>query len=201
VGTTTYDNLLDFCNATREYSDWSSCTSRGFNVESNGGSWSSYGNTRPVVQAKTPGALIHLFHADAERMFGAENYFVESIVFTPDGPCVPAAGQSYATELMAISSSPEQVHPICESYAPALMHVDQFAQGLLQTEYTVVLEERESIVSVTVHSLDGSTRQLTPDDYQHDMATGQLVINRDALRAADLDLSVEVEDPCAPIIR
>lgn len=198
---TRYDNFLDFCAKTTKKQGFNGCARQGFTTESGGASWNMEGWTKPVVRANSAEDFVHLFHGEATRLFGAENYFAEAIVFTPDGPCTPAAGQSYATELMKIASSPERVYPICESYAPALEHVNDFAQGLLQTEYVLELEARESIEGITVLSRDGTKRQLLPDDYEYNPDTSVLRIHGDALLSSDLDLDVEVVDPCAPIIR
>jgi len=201
LGDTHYDNFKDFCEQSSEKSGWSNCSSIGFNTNAAGTTFSRYGTVRPAVKASSAQDLVHLFHSEAERAFGADNYFVESIVFEPGGPCTPAQGQSYATELMNIASSPEQVYSICESYAPALAHVNDFARGLLQTEYALELESRESIESITVRDLDGTERQLDAQDYTYDPDAAVLRIEEAALRASDVDLSVEVVDPCAPIIR
>jgi hypothetical protein len=201
TGDIRYDNFMDYCEQTTGKAGWSNCSSIGFTTHAAGTTFSHYGATRAVVRANSAEDLIHLFHSEAARVFGSDNYFVESIVFPPGGPCTPAQGQSYASELMKVASSPEQVYPICESYAPALSHVNDFARGLLQTEYALHLESRESIESITVHSRDATERQLAPQDYQYDPDAAVLHINEDALRSADIDLKVEVVDPCAPIIR
>lgn len=201
VGDLRYDNFVDYCEKISNKTGWNGCSRIGFNTHAAGTTFSRYGAVRAAVKANSAEDLVHLFHSEAERAFGADNYFVESIVFTPGGTCTPAQGQSYATELMKIASSPEQVYSICESYALALSHVNDFARGLLQTEYALELEPRESIESITVRSRDDSERQLTSDDYMYDPETAMLHINEDALRSADIDLSVEVLDPCAPIIR
>ena len=199
-GDTQYDNLLDFCATNQEGGGWGTCSRLGFTVNA-GASFSTNGWIRDAMQANSAEDLVHLFHTDADRIFGTDNYFVESIVYEPGGACTPAAGQSYATELMKISSSPEQVYSICESYAPALTHVNDFAQGLLKTEYSVELDSRESIEGITVTSRDGTERQLLPEDYVYDEDTALLQIKSEALRSSDLTLEVEVVDPCAPIIR
>lgn len=201
VGDVRYDNFADFCERTSDKSGWSGCSSIGFTTHAAGTTFSHHGVVRAAVNANSAQDLVHLFHSEAERAFGPDNYFVETIVFTPGGPCAPAQGQSYATELMNIASSPEQVYAICESYAPALSHVNDFARGLLETEYALELESRESIESITVHGRDATERQLAPQDYEYDPEAAVLHINEEALRSADIELSVEVVDPCAPIIR
>jgi hypothetical protein len=200
-GDNVYANLVDYCERAYQVTDWGPCTRVGFSVENVGSVLSQASVTSPVVRAKSVDDMIYLFHADAERSFGEQNYFVESILFTEGSSCVPQAGQSYGTGLAKLASSPEQVYPICESYAPALSSVNSFAQDLLETEYTLELGERESIESVVVESRDGSTRDLGPDDYQYDKEQARLSIDRDALRSSDLRLSVEVLDPCAPPIK
>jgi hypothetical protein len=79
--------------------------------------------------------------------------------------------------------------------------VDDFAQELLQTEYTVTLAATEHIETVTIESRDGSERELTPGDYQYDESTSLLSIDRAALQSSDLELKVEVIDPCVPNAR
>jgi hypothetical protein len=145
--------------------------------------------------------MVRLFQLQAERAFGSQNFFVESIVFDPAFECVPEAGQSHATDLRNVSTSPAHVYPICESYAPALDRVDQFAKSLLQTQYPLVLGMNEAIVGVTVQSRDGSTRQLSTRDYDYDDTTQLLSLDEAALSSADLGLSIEVEDPCVPTAR
>jgi hypothetical protein len=114
-----YANLVDYCERAYQATDWGPCTRVGFSVENVGSALSQTSVTSPVVRAKSVDDMIYLFHADAARSFGEQNYFVESILFTEGSSCVPQAGQSYGTELAKLASSPEQVYPICESYAPA----------------------------------------------------------------------------------
>jgi len=196
----TYDDLVDYCEQERGQLGWDDCEKTGFS-SAEGTRWTESGYTSPLIAAHSLGDLIHLFHADAGRIFGEDNYFVESIVFEPDSECILKTGQSYATELVTIASSAEHVFPICESYAPALQRVDDFAQTLLQTEYDLELGEGESIESVEVHSRDGTTRTLVPQAYTHDPAEGVLHIDRAVLSSVDMSLSVQIVDPCVPRIR
>jgi hypothetical protein len=195
-----YANMIDFCEQTTGHTGFGRCGKVGYGTGETP-IWIQNAYLSPRIQASTLGDLIHLFHADADRAFGPENYFVETIVFDQSFACMPQAGQSYATQLETIATSPEHVFPICESYAPALQQVDDFAQELLQTEYSFELGKTEQIDGVTVESRDGTTRELASDDYQYDDATSTLDIDRAALQSSDLRLSVQVVDPCVPNAR
>lgn len=201
AGGTRYANIADYCETTRQQTGWGPCNVTGYTLEDVPATWSKSGGARPLVQANTLQDMIYLFHADARRAFGEENYFVDTILFTREATCEPQAGQSYATELAQLATSPEHVHPICESYAPVFSTVKAFARGLLQTEYPLELGERESIEAVVVENRDGNTRELEPADYDYDEDENLLYIDEGALRASDLGLSVQVVDPCAPPIK
>ncbi len=202
VGGVSYANLLDYCQRVRGVDGWTDCTEIGFATEDDGTDWLSRSSVpTPLIRATSLADMIHLFHADATRALGAENYFVESIVFDEGAACMPDVGQSYATELEKIATSPEHIFPICESYAPALERVDAFARELLQTEYVVELGLREYIESVSVEGRDGATRELAPEDYQYVEDTATLHIDLAALESSDLRLSVQIVDPCARIVR
>lgn len=196
-----YANIMDYCETTSQRTGWGACRVTGYSLEDSSATWSKVSVANPLVRANATDDMIYLFHADARRAFGDDDYFVDTILFTPDGACEPQAGQSYATELAKLATSPEHVFPICESYAPVFGSVRDFAQELLQTEYPLELGERESIEAVSVDNRQGETRELEPTDYEYDEDAQLLRIDRSALVASDLNLSVEVVDPCAPPIK
>ncbi len=190
-----YTNLAEYCSATEGGDDWGDCEREGFSIERHTG-FSSSSYRQPMLAASSQLAMVRSFQTLAEGAFGKDGFFVESIVFDPRFSCELSPGQSYATELSTVSTSPDDVFPICESYAPALARAQQFADTLLQTQYALELEPTESIQAITVAGRDDEQRVLAAEEYTYDAQTGTLHIDPAALRASDLSLSVELLDPC-----
>jgi hypothetical protein len=138
-------------------------------------------------------------HADAA--FASGSYLLEGILYSPAFSCTLGAGQSYATNLMSVIGDSKRVFSLCDSYAPALDGVVDFAQTLLQTDYMLTLKDDEHVTSVVVQSKDHTERTLAPSDYTFDEATGKLSIHREALRGSDASLRVEVTSDCRPLVR
>jgi hypothetical protein len=139
------------------------------------------------------------FKAQADSKIGAGNYFVEVIGLEPEFSCELQAGQSYATNLGALASSPDDVFPICESYAPALQRIEKFAERLLRTTYTIELAPRETLKSVSVVDRGGNTRNLNDDEFTFDDETFLLTIAPGAIHSADVSLSVELDVHCSEV--
>jgi len=93
------------------------------------------------------------------------------------------------------------VFSLCDSYAPALSGVAEFARSLLQTDYTLELHDDEHVTAVVVVANDQPERTLAPSDYTFDASTGGLTIESSVLRASDTSLHVEVTSDCRPPVR
>jgi hypothetical protein len=141
-------------------------------------------------------ALADHFLDGATRVFGTGNYFVETIVFDPSFDCVPQAGQSHASLLRTIASSDADVFPICESYAPALDRINDFAEALIRTDYPFETGSRETIGAVVVSNLEGEQRTLGADQYEYDRDAQLLTVTDGAITARDRDLEIRLELPC-----
>ena len=82
-----------------------------------------------------------------------------------------------------------------------LLALDDFAQALVQTEFTLSLKDDEQVTAVVVIGADGSERTLAMGDYEFDEVTQKLSIEPTAIGAADSNLRVEVTSDCRPIVR
>jgi hypothetical protein len=98
--------------------------------------------------------------------------------------------------LRSIASSDADVFPICESYAPALDRIDDFARTLIRTEYPLELALNETITSVVVTTLEGETRTLDAEQYSHDRERSLLSLDEGAIGSGDGEVEVEIELLC-----
>jgi hypothetical protein len=155
---------------------------------------------RPLAVGTETADLARYVRTTATAKFGAANYLTEAIVLDPQFSCEVNAGQSHATNLVDFVSDRKYVFPLCESYAPALNGVWGFAQSLVTTEYPLMLEFDEHVSAVVIVAKDGSERALDSTQYSHDEASGVLTIDRQALRATDATLRVEVTSECRKTI-
>jgi hypothetical protein len=152
--------------------------------------------TDTSVQTLPTQALADYFVQTRDRVFGSDRAFVETIVFDPGFECVPESGQSYAQLLRSVATSDADVFPICESYAPALARIDDFAGSLLRTQYPLTLGPLEHIAAVVVTDLDGTRRTLGENDYTWDPDAGLLTLNEGVLSSSDRDLEIQLELDC-----
>jgi hypothetical protein len=121
-------------------------------------------------------------------------------VFDPAFNCQLHPGQSYATNLRSLASSPRDVFPLCEDYAPAMDGIVSFAEYLIQTSYSLALDEYEDIDSVLVTNKQGEQRTVPAQSYSYDRTGQTLGFNVGTLTAEDQTLAVNVARYCEPII-
>jgi hypothetical protein len=145
--------------------------------------------------------LGNYFRNMADSQFGRAHYLVEGILLDPAFSCELGPGQSYAANLAAMIDDPTHLFPLCESYAPALAGVLEFAQDLVQTEFVLDLEDDEDVSAVTVVDGSGVGRMLSADQYQFDVATQILRIEPGVIASTDTDVDVEVTSACRPIVK
>lgn len=194
----TWQNLAEYC-ATRG-TGFRDCTGGGVYIqysESLGGSSSTQG----LTPGSTAADLGRYFRTTAHTRFAPEAYLVEAIVFEPAFSCSLGSGQSYATNLVEFVNDPSRVFPLCESYAPALDGIFDFAQALIQTSFSLELEDDEDVTAVIVVDRAGVERALAAGDYDYDRSTKVLTVARNAIHATDATLRVEVTSDCRPIVR
>ncbi len=195
-----YENLIAMCEQQRGTTGWTDCQREGVAVEESE-SWASSTARSPLVVAGDVLDMIRAFQVEALNTFGEDGFYVATVVFDERFDCEMQAGQSNAATLRMLAAGPDDVFPICESYAPVLQKVSRFAQKLLATEYVVELESRESIESITVEDSSAQVRELDADQYDYDAETSTLQIEPSALSGADQHLSVSIVDPCARRVR
>ena len=194
----TYANLPAYCMQLG--TGFKDCTEQGYYVDYVSSFQGSYSPT-PLVFGTSTFDIGDYFKTHAASAFASGSYLLEGILFSPAFSCALGAGQSYATNLMSVIANPKRVFSLCDSYAPALDGVVEFAQTLLQTDYTLTLEDDEHVTSVVVQGKDKSERTLGPSDYTFDEKSGKLSIHREALRGSDAGLRVEVTSDCRPLVR
>jgi hypothetical protein len=195
-----YADLTDYCEQVFGGEGWSGCTREGL-YASAGTSYTTTGGTHPLMLSTNALGMVREFQQQAKTVFGENGFVVETILFEPEFSCELQAGQSYGETLKELASTPQDVFPICESYAPALGRAQRFAEALLQTEYPLELGQYESIQSVVVTDREGVERTLAPEDFSHDRTAGVLHIEPSALSPLDESLSVEVLNVCVPKAR
>jgi len=156
----------------------------------------------PLTPGSTTDALAAYFRSQAEAVFGPSHYLVQGIVLDPAFSCPLGPGQSYAANLARMIGARSHLFPLCESYAPALGGVLDFAKTLIQTEFTLSgLKDDEDVTAVTVTDANGATRHLTEGQYHFDLKTRVLHVDPSAILDTDTDLKVEVTSACRPIVR
>lgn len=192
-----YENLAAYC-ATRG-SGWRDCTGSGINIQYSQ-SLSGGSSTQSLMQGTTTAAIGEYFRTKAESVFKPEAYRVEAIGFQPSFSCKLGTGQSHALNIAKFVGDESLLFPLCESYAPALEGVLDFARALIQTEYELALEEDEDVTAVVIIDQSGHERELPKTAYIYDRDTGVLTISRDTLQSLDAKLRVEVTSDCRPII-
>ena len=190
-----YQNLLDYCARTVGGSGWANC---------HHGGWKATGMTvlqeseqkLPLVQAANTAEMIGAFKSSADRLFGARNHSVESIIFDPAFTCPLKPGQSYGANLRLLASSKDDVFPICQDYAPALARIESFADYLVQNDFPLDLDAYEDVDSVVVTDRAGVQRTVQKPQFRYDRAAKVLHFTPGVLGAQDLSLSVNVARYC-----
>jgi len=190
-----YQNLLDYCARTVGGTGWANC---------HHGGWKETGMTvlqdseqkLPVVQAASTVEMIAAFKSSADRLFGARNYSVESIIFDPTFSCPLKPGQSFAPNLRALASGPGDVFPICQDYAPAVARIQSFADYLIQNDFPLDLDAYEDVDSVVVTDRAGMQRTVQKPQFRYDRAAKVLRFTPGVLGAQDESLAVNVARYC-----
>jgi hypothetical protein len=197
-GGQTWANLAAYC-ATRG-DGFRDCSGGGVNfVTSTSISGSqSHKNLMPGTDAR---AVAQYFTSGVASAFGPGQYLVEGIVFDPRFGCQLGTGQSYATNIIGAIGDPTHVFSLCDSYAPALDGVLDFAQALITTEFSLTLADDEHVTAIVVLRKDGSERTLLASEYTFDEASGRLSIQKSAIHGDDANLRVEVTSDCRPLVR
>jgi hypothetical protein len=188
-----YADFADYCSRTIGGDEWSACQREGL-FASGGVSYSGTSVPEPLMFSADTISMVREFQNTATEKFGESGFVVETILFDPAFSCELAEGQSHGTTLRELASTPEDVFPICESYAPALSRAERFARALLQTEYALELGPHESIEALVVTDEAGVERTLNATDYSH--ANGQLLINPEAISSGDVSLNVQILNVC-----
>jgi hypothetical protein len=197
-----YANLADYCSRTTGASGWEPCSFMGLKPSTGDGGTASARSehTTPVVVAKSTAEMVSSLKDTTDRLIGKGNYSIEALVFDPAFNCQLHPGQSYATNLRSLASSPRDVFPLCEDYAPAMDGIVSFAEYLIQTSYSLALDEYEDIDSVLVTNKQGEQRTVPAQSYSYDRTGQTLGFNVGTLTAEDQTLAVNVARYCEPII-
>ncbi len=198
-----YTDLADYCSRKYGAATWK-CRVFGTNpAPADAGTYaeSSESTTQLIPGATSTADLISSFKTSANRLIGAGNYSIETIVLDPAFSCPVRSGQSYATNLRTLASSSRDVFPLCEDYAPAVARIADFADYLIQTSFPLDLDDYEIVDSLVVTDKQGKKRTIEASGYQYDDKAKQLVFNSGVLSAEDDTLAVEVAHECHRIIR
>jgi hypothetical protein len=190
----TWANLAEYC--AQQGSGWQNCTGGGLNLEYETDYSGSYKGKSLIVGDLVEHVKTHLYSA-----FSPDKYLFQGILFDPRFDCPLGTGQSYAENLVRAIDDPAHVFTLCDSYAPALAGVLDFAQALIQTEFTLTLADDEHVTAVIVIDENGNERALATSDYTFDEATGRLSVKKSAIRSTDANLRVEVTSDCRPIVK
>jgi hypothetical protein len=189
-----YADLADYC--TRQLGPgWGECHRSSFR-ETGMNVLASSEHATLVVPGSTTAELIRAFRSNADRLFGARNYSVESIIFDPAFSCPLKPGQSFAPNLRALASGPGDVFPLCQDYAPALRRIESFAEYLIQTDFPLDLDAYEDVDSVVVTDRAGTQRTVAKPAYRYDRAAKVLRFNPGVLGPQDASLAVNVAHYC-----
>ncbi|HYQ01880.1 MAG TPA: hypothetical protein VER96_24575 [Polyangiaceae bacterium] len=193
-----YDNLPAYCAGRGIFGPYAACSGQGYYIDDLPTSAGGY-TPIPLVAGTTTADLGEYFRRQSAAAFANGQSLLEGIVFAPSSSCQLGSGQSYARNLIDVIADSKRVFSLCDSYAPALSGVAEFARLLLRTDYTIELQVDEHVTGVVVVADDRTERSLDTSDYTFDAATGSLKIVRSALRATDASLRVEVTSDCRPV--
>jgi hypothetical protein len=197
-----YTNMADYCTRTKGVgAGWQGCRKDGWipmPVDAN--SATLWENKKPLVSVQSTAEMISTFKSQADSLIGKGNWSVEAIVLDPSFACPVKSGQSYATNLRTLASSPSDVFPLCQDYAPAIERIASFADYLIQTTFPLDLDKYEDIDSVVVVNKQGVQRTVSASGYQYDRSAKLLRFSPGVLTAQDDSLSVNVARYCQSII-
>ncbi|HEX6766896.1 MAG TPA: hypothetical protein VF103_15480 [Polyangiaceae bacterium] len=194
----TWSNLAEYC-ATRG-SGWRDCRGGGVNIQYSE-NLSGGASMRRLMPGETTADVASYVRTKADALFEPESYMIEGLVFDPAFSCELGMGQSYATNLVTFIGDRSKVFPLCESYAPVLDGVLDFAQALIQTRFTLDLKDDEDVTEVIVIDRDGGQRSLSSREFSYDRDTKVLTVSRDAIHATDANLRVEITSDCRPVVK
>lgn len=194
----TWQNLAQYC-AQFVGTTSGTCTASGLNLQY---SESRSGSSSPksLMPGTTTADIGQYFKTTAAQVFRTGGYLLEGIVHHPSFSCTLGDGQSYAEELSRFIGDENHLFPLCGSYAPALDAVLGFAQTLVQTRFTLMLEPDEEVSDVVIIGKDGSSRKLDRSAYTFTPETGTLRIEPAAIGGSDASLKVEITSACRPIV-
>jgi hypothetical protein len=194
----TYADLATYC-ATRG-TGWRDCGGGGVNITYSE-SLSGGSSPQALMPGQTTTDIAQYFRSKADTAFEPEAYVVQALLFDPAFSCELGSGQSYAKNLVSFVGDRSKIFPLCESYAPVLDGVLDFAQALIQTRFTLDLKDDEDVTQVILIDRNGGERELASTDFSYDRDTKVLTISRDAIRATDATLRVEITSDCRPVVR
>jgi hypothetical protein len=203
-GGSSYASIDDYCakNVPGVMVDsWSDCSQLGIRYDNSQQQFSGGYVPQPIVYGTSAADLVHYFRTQADTALGPEHYMVEAIVLEPGYSCPLGPGQSYAKNLADLVGDQTKLFPLCQPYAKALDAIWNFAQTLVQTDFSVPLKADEHLTSVHVIGQNGSDRTLTQSEYDYDAATQTLKVEPASLGATDANLRLEITSDCRPIIR
>lgn len=190
-----YQNLVDYCAHTAGGTGWGPCQRQGYK-ETGMTVLSRVEQRFPVVPGTSTADMIRLFKSTADQKFGARNYSVESIIFDPAFSCPLKPGQSFGANLRTLASTPQDVFPLCQDYAPALQRIETFADYLVQTDFPLDLDAYEDVDSVVITNRMGMQRTVQKPAYRYDRMAKVLRFNAGVLGAQDESLAVNVARYC-----
>lgn len=195
---TNYRNFAAYC--ANQGSNWKGCSGGGVNIQYSSTLTGGY-SPKPLTDGSSTADIGKYFKTKANTAFKHNASQLEAIVFEPEFSCNLKQGQSNATNIAQFVEDKSHLFPICESYAPALAGVLSFAQGLVQTEFPLLLAADEHVTSVRVVAKDGSERALDSGAYTYSSSTQTLSLSRSALNSQDSTLRVEVTSDCRPVVK
>jgi hypothetical protein len=194
----TWNNLAAYC-ATRG-TGWRDCGGGGVNIQYTE-SFNGSSSKRSLMPGETTADVARYVRTKADALFEPDAYMVEALLFEPEFSCTLGMGQSYATNLSAFVGDRSKIFPLCEPYAPVLDGVLDFAQALIQTRFSLDLKDDEDVTEVIIIDRDGAERTLSTGDFSYDRDTKVLTISRNAIRATDENLRVEITSDCRPVVK
>jgi len=198
-GGTTYSNLADYCTKTIGAYAWANCSVFGYdNADGGVNGYSSSESTTLVLNATSPADVIAQFKTKANQVFADGGYQVETIQLDPAFSCPLGPGESYGTNLRTLASDDASVFPLCQSYTGVLQHVQNFADSLIQTAYSVSVGAQEDVEGVTIVSAAGVARTISPSNFTYDKTAGVLHLAAGVLMSGDSGLRVDIGRNCAP---
>jgi hypothetical protein len=195
----TWANLAAYCTSTHG-SGFHDCSSGGIKLVTST-SISGSQTHQNLMPGTDTNSVAQYFTSRLTGAFGPQQYLVEGIVFDQRFGCQLGAGQSYATNISRAIGDPTHVFSLCDTYAPALDGVLDFAQALIKTDFSLTLEQDEHVTAVIVIGKNGTERTLSSAEYTFDETSGHLIVQKSAIHGDDANLRVEVTSDCRPLVR